>query len=191
MSQSTRIALFRVSLMFGAGAAALVVAGTSDVSAHRLIGRAYPTLATAFIQPPPAPNNDLPIPLWNTGLSVVCLRVTNTSPVDARITALGIDLPGARRRGFALLSPLERGVTLHENVGPVPGFAGVELDFALSTGATYESGIPPGPEPTVVCLSGPFDPALPIETMLNGAFVQFQGGEATGNASDIGVWERR
>jgi hypothetical protein len=191
MAQPTRTALNRVSLVVFAGVAALVAGGTSHVSAHRLIGRAYPTLATAFIQPPPAPNNDLPIPLWNTGLSVVCLRVTNTSPVDARITALGVDLPGARRGGFALVSPLRRGVTLHEDVGPVPGFAGVELDFALTTGSTYESGIPPGPEPTVVCMSGPFDPAVSIETMLNGAFVQFQGSEATGNARDIGVWERR
>jgi hypothetical protein len=191
MSKPTRPALTRVCLVVVAAAAAMVVGSTSDVSAHRVVGRAYPALATAFIQPPPAPNNDFPIPLWNTGLSVVCLRVANTSPVDARITALGFDLPGARGGGFALVSPLRGGFTLHEKVGPVPGFAGVELDFALTTGSTFESGIRPGPEPTVVCISGPFDPTLSIETMLNGVFVQFQGGEATGNAHDIGVWERR
>src|SRR6187399_3313343 len=112
---------------------ALLVVCTAGVSAHRVIGRQYPTVATAFIQPPAGPNNDFPIPLWNTGLSVVCVRVANTSPVDARITALGFDLPGVRGGGFALVSPLRGGFTLHEKVGPVPGFAGVELDFALTT----------------------------------------------------------
>ena len=42
MSPPTRTALNRVSLVVFAGVAALVVGGTSHVSAHRLIGRGVP-----------------------------------------------------------------------------------------------------------------------------------------------------
>ena len=187
MFQRLRFASTRSSRVLFALGVTLLVVGTAVVSAHRVIGRQYPTLATAFIQPPAGPNNDLPITLWNTGLSVVCLRVANTSAVDARITALGIDLPGNRFGGYALLSPVGRGVTMHENVGPVPGFPGVTLDFAVTAGSDF--ALPQNPLPTLLCISGPFDPALPIETMLNGIFVQFQASD--GSATDIGVWERR
>jgi hypothetical protein len=180
----------RPRVVFAIGTALLCVC-TVGLSAHRVIGRQYPTLATAFIQPPPAPNNDLPIPLWNTGLSVVCLRVANTSLVDTRITGLGFDLPGNRGGGFALISPIGRGITLQENVGPIPGFPGAVLDFALIMGSDFATTLGPNPQPTVFCVSGPFDPTLPIETMLNGVFVGFEGGGASGSIADIGVWERR
>jgi hypothetical protein len=191
MSKLVRFTSGRRSRVVFAISTALLLVCSAGVSAHRVIGRQYPTLATAFIQPPPAPNNDLPIPIWNTGLSVVCVRVANTSVVDARITGLGFDLPGNRGGGFALMSPIGRGITLQENVGPVPGFPGVMLDVAVIMGRDFATTLGPNPEPTVFCLSGPFDPTLPIETMLNGVFVSFQGSEANGNVTDIGAWERR
>jgi hypothetical protein len=156
------------------------------LSAHRVIGRKYPTLATALVQSPNASTSDFPIPLWNTGLSVVCLKVTNTSPGDARITGLGLDIPGVLS-GFALIAPVNSGATLVENVGPVEGFPGVALDVAVIT----TPGLDRGTQPTTLCISGPFDPAVPIETLLNGVFVAFQGNGGLSSVTDIGVWERR
>lgn len=164
-------------------------------SAHRVVGQNYPTSATAFVQSPTASPSDLPIPIYGSGLSVICIRVTNTSPVGNRITGIGLELPGSPA-GFALLTPLASGLSIQENVGQVPGFPGVALDFVVTTGTSFTGassgfGLPPSSTPTDLCISGPFNPSTPIETMLNGVFVRFEGGAAFGNASDIGVWERR
>ena len=156
------------------------------VSAHRVIGRRYPTLALALVQSPNASATDLPIALWDTGLSVVCMKVTNTSPVNGRIAAVGLELPG-QLQGFGLVTPLDQGVSLLENISQVSDFPGVTLDVV----AVIPGGIPPGTTPTRFCFSGPFDASLPIETMLNGVFVAFRGDASLGNATDIGVWERR
>jgi hypothetical protein len=145
------------------------------VLAHRVIGRAYPALVTALVQSPTASPSDLPIPIFDVGLSVVCLKVTNTSRIDTRITALGLELPGTLS-GFALVSPLDSGLSIQENVTGLPGFPGVTLDVAVVTGGGFTGGrprlgLPPSSTPTVICLSGPFDPLS--------------------NAADLGVWERR
>jgi hypothetical protein len=125
----------------------------------------------------------------------MCIRVTNTSRIDTRITAIGLEMAGSRS-GFALVWPLDMGLTLHENIEQVPGFPAVSLDFALTTGNSFTGGrprlgLPPSTTPTTVCVSGPFDPSLPIETLLNGVFVRFESGDPTNPATDIGVWERR
>jgi hypothetical protein len=167
-----------------------------DLSAHRVIGRTYPGVVGALVQSPTASPTDLPIPIFNTGLSVICIRVTNTtSPADVRITALGLELPGTLS-GFSLLSPLDRGLAVQENVQQLPGFPDVTLDVSVVTGTNFTSGRPrlgllPSTTPMTICLSGPFNPATPIETLLNGVFVRFEGGESYANATDIGVWERR
>lgn len=178
-------------------AAVLVVftLSASAVLAHRVLGRNYPTLVTALVQSPSASPVDLPIPLWDTGLSVVCIKVTNTSTINTRITAIGLELPG-KPSGFALVSPLDGGLSIQENVEGVPGFAGVALDVVVSSAGGFTSGrprlgLPPSTTPTVICLSGPFDPKVPIETALNGVFVRFDSGDPNSTASDIGVWERR
>jgi hypothetical protein len=87
-------------------------------------------------------------------------------------------------------------VSVQENVTGLPGFPGVTLDVALVTGSSFTAGrprlgLPRGMPPTQFCISGPFDPALPIETVLDGVFVRFEGNDALANVSDIGVWERR
>jgi len=176
-------------------AAVLVLASAAGVSAHRVTGVNYPTLATALVQSPTANPADLPIPIFNTGLSVICFRVTNTSPVDTRITAVGLELPGTLS-GFALLTPLANDLNLYENVSQVAGFPDVTLDVVVATGTNFTGGrprlgIPPGTTPTWFCLSGPFDPTTPIETLLNGVFVRFEGGNEFHGAADVGVWERR
>lgn len=175
-------------------AAVLALTCPTGLSAHRVIGRTYPTLATAFVQSPTASPRDLPIPIFDTGVSVICFRVTNTSPAAARITALGLELPG-QRTGFALLGA-RGGLTLVENVAGVPGFPDVTLDFALMPEggldrSTAGVGLAPGAPVTTFCVSGPFDPAVPIETLLNGVFVRFEAGAALGNVTDVGAWERR
>ena len=129
-------------------------------------------------------------------------QVKNRSPFDARITAVGLDLPGDLT-GFALVSPVGAGFDLENEVGQIPGFPLVTLDFALLTGTTFASGNPgdglaPSTTPTQVCVSGPFprDPAdpslfMPIETLLDYSFVRFKNVGPSGEHSDVGVWEFR
>lgn len=177
--------------------AVLVLVGTVTLSAHDVIGRR--TRATAKVQSPnPGAIVDYPIPLvwkaWDTGLSVVCIRVTNNSPVDSRITAVGLELPGDLS-GFSLLAPTDAGFSIEEEVEHVPGFPGVTLDFALVTGRNFTSGkprlgLPPATTPTVFCVSGPFDRTLSIEQLLNGAFVRFQR-VGDDHSNDVGVWVNR
>lgn len=184
----------RLALLASLTIAAATIA-TISVSAHRVIGRAHPTLATALVQSPTASPADLPVPLFSTGLSVACIRVSNTSPGDVRLSAVGLELPGTLS-GFALVTPLNRGLRIEEGVQQVPGFPGVTLDVAVVAGSSFsagrsEFGLAPGQPAMTICLSGPFDPAVPIETALNGVFVRFDGGVSSPTASDIGVWERR
>src|SRR5688500_18422758 len=71
----------------------LAATSTIDVLAHRVIGRGN-ALHTALVQSPTASPADLPIPIFDTGLSVICIRVTNTSTDGAVVTAVGLELPG-------------------------------------------------------------------------------------------------
>ncbi|MFN2445552.1 MAG: hypothetical protein ABR606_08220 [Vicinamibacterales bacterium] len=187
----------RPSVKFGAVVAAfatVTLASTISLWAHRVTGRTYSTLATALVQSPTASPVDLPLPIFDTGLSVICIKVTNTSPIDTRITAIGLELPGALS-GFSLVTPVNADFGVQENVGPIPGFPGVTLDLALVVsqdgGGVMPRGIPPGATPLTICITGPFPTGTPIETLLNGVFVRFDTGGAFGNRSDIGVWERR
>ena len=178
--------------------AVLVVAvglSASAVLAHRVLGRNYPALVTALVQSPSASPVDLPIPLWDTGISVACLKVTNTSTIDTRITAIGLELPG-KRSGFALVSPLDAGLSIQENVEGIRALPASRSTWRVTSAGGFTSGrprlgLPPSPTPTVICISGPFDPKVPIETALNGVFVRFDSGDPNSTASDIGVWERR
>ena len=42
-----------------------------------------------------------------------------------------------------------------------------------------------------ICVGGPFDQTVMIETMLNNVFVAFREGKGFHQRFDIGVWERR
>ena len=172
----------------------LVISSATGLSAHRVLGVNHPTLATALVQSPTASLADLPVPLFDTGLSVICFKVTNTSSVDTRITAVGLELPGDLS-GFALVTPTSD-LNLFEQVRHVASFPSVTLDVVIATGHNFTGGrprlgIPPGTGPVIFCVSGPFNPTTPIETLLNGVFVRFDGGPAFPQAHDIGVWERR
>ena len=181
--------------------AAFLCVGLSRLAAHSVVGIQFRDIHKALVQSPTAAT-DLPVPVFNTGLSVACFRVTNQSPTDANITALGLeiaDLPDDVD-GFALVAPVDRGWTLQEDVH-VPGVADVNLDFAVMTGGNFTGGhhrlgIPTGePGPTRICISGPFNAPgqtpKTIETLLNGVFVTFKGGQGASNVLDVGVWVNR
>lgn len=168
--------------------------------AHTIRGVRNPTLAVARLSSLTS-SLDRPQPLGGD-LALACFNVQNRSPFDARITAVGLDLPGDLE-GFALVSPVGAGFELENEVGQIPGFPLVTLDFALLTGRTFASGnpgdgLPPSTTPTQVCVSGPFprDPAdpslfLPIEKLLDYSFVRFKNVGPNGESSDLGVWEFR
>jgi hypothetical protein len=177
----------RLALFF-----ALVGITAVKVSAHRVIGVNHPTLNVAAVRSPAATVTDMPVPIYDTGLSVVCFRVTNSSD-NSHITGVGIELPGDLS-GFALVSPLDRGLSIEEGVD-APGFAEATMDFAVVTGTHFaggrsKNGIQKAEGVVTICVSGPF-PNLPIETLLNGVFVGFRGDDPATSGFDIGVWERR
>lgn len=180
---------------------ATAIAASAHLFAHSVVGISDHEGHKALVQSPTAAT-DLPVPIFNTGLSVACFRVTNQSPTDANITALGLEIPDLPESvdGFALVWPVDRGWTLQEDVA-VPGMRDISLDFAVMTGNNFTGGhhllgIPPGePGPTVICVSGPFNAGSQtpksIETLLNGVFVAFKGGDAGSNRLDLGVWVNR
>jgi hypothetical protein len=177
----------------------LLCAGSAAVRAHNIKGVNHPTLATARLSSPSSAT-DRPTPVSGTSLSVACFNVQNTSPHDARITALGFDLPG-ELTGFALVSPTDSAFTLENEVGDIPYFPGVPLDFALLTHKRFASGNPhlglaPSPSPLQICVSGPFPreaggELTPIETLLNYVYVRFKHVGPEGELDDVGIWERR
>lgn len=116
--------------------------------------------------------------------------VRNTSPHDARITAIGFDLPGADRDGFTLVNTTAD-FTLTENAGNVPQFNSANLDFALITGKQNfnggkpNSGIATGTSATFT-VSGNFA-NLNADQVINSIFVRFQRVGANGEGSDVGI----
>lgn len=205
-----------------AAAAVLVMVSLAGVSAHVIRGTLHPSLATGFVSSPSA-GTDAPVAVaWGartTGLRVACFFVANTSaprgdaPEWPRVTAVGFALPG-EARGFALISPLDAGWELVENVPvTVPGAGVTTVDFALVAPVNPMGhgraprggdllGIPPGQvgargSGTRFCVSGPFpdDPAsstptpLTIEQIINGVVLRFHGVEPQGPSIELGIWE--
>ena len=124
--------------------AGLVVVLTSALYAHTYVGLIDATVR-ARVQSPTANVADLPQPIPGSADSIVCVKVRNTSPFDARITAIGFDLPdpldGGPLTGFTLLDAPE-GFHLIEGVANVPELPGLVLDFAIVTGRTFGGGRP-------------------------------------------------
>ena len=143
----------------------LVVVGAAiELSAHRVIGVNHPGPNVAFVRSPAALQTDMPIPIFDTGLSVLCFKVTNSSDTG-HITGVGLELPG-ELSGFALVSPLDRGLSIEEGVD-VPGFPDATMDFAVVTGTHFaggrsKQGIRKAEGTVPICVSGPF-PFIPIE----------------------------
>ena len=176
-------------------AVAIVLVSVVVGYAHTYVGLETPAFFRARLESPNAATTDLPIPIPGTNLSVVCFKVRNTSPLDSRITAIGLDLPGAAT-GFALISPTDSEFGLIEQVASVPQLPDVTLDVALVTGRTFAGGRPnaglaPSNTPTTFCVSGPFPPNMPIERLLDLGVVRMQAGGPDGEDGDVVVWDSR
>ena len=174
--------------------AALFLMGTCSfqVLGHNVKGIDYPTLATARVTSPTT-SQDLPVPIYNTGVSVACFKIRNTSPYEAVITAVGLELPGDNG-DFNLVLPASSIFHVDSSVSMKPYFDGRVLDFAFLTGPRFNSdggtlGLPPSAQFTDMCVSGQFPAGMTIETMLNYIFVRFTNVGPEGDLRDIGIWE--
>jgi hypothetical protein len=203
--------------MIAAALLIVVAIPLMTVSAHVVVGSLNPSLARAFVSSPTA-TADTPVSLvWgsdpnqvDTGLSVACFNVANTSlarpddPAWPRITAAGFELPGDLS-GFTLVSASTPGWSLQERVEvEIPGRAAVTLDVALvapvnpmgmSVGQPQTLlGIAPGQlaqrgSGTRFCVAGPFPRTLTIEQIINGVVVRFHGVHPAGPSVDFGIWD--
>jgi hypothetical protein len=163
-----------------------------NVHGHNVKGLEYPTLATARITSPTTAT-DLPVPIYNTGVSVACFKVRNTSLYDAVITAVGLDLPGDNG-DFNLVLPASSMFRVGSSVTLEPFFDDRVLDFAFLTGPRFNSdggkrGLHPSAQFTDMCVSGRFPAGMTIEMMLNYVFVRFTDVGPDGDLRDIGIWE--
>ena len=188
MSHSVRNSRFAVAAVFA------LIAG-SVLHAHTYVGIVNRDDARARVQSPNGSTVDFPVPIPGTDLSVVCFRVRNSSPYDSRITAIGFDVPG-NATGYTLISPVDSGFHLIEQVSNVPELNDATLDFALVTGRTFGGGRPneglaPSATLTTFCVSGPFPQSQPIERLIDSGVVRMQRVGPGGEAGDILVWENR
>jgi hypothetical protein len=173
-------------------AVAIVFGVSYSIKAHNIKGINYPTLATARITSPNATVTDFPVPIFDTGLSVACFKVRNTSPSGAIITAVGLDLPGTFD-DFTLVAPTNSIFQVESQVDLGPFYPDRALDFAFLTGPRFNSGGRMGLEPstqfTTMCVSGSFPAGMTIENMLNYVFVRFTNIGPIRGQQDIGIWE--
>jgi hypothetical protein len=124
----------------------------------------------------------------------VTFTITNTSHITqpgstSTITSIGFDLPPLGSTsltgindfdGFQLPNPLANFGFRDFNMGPVPGFPGVVLDFAFTTGVTtpgfaggsLEFGLLPGESASFIVTGVPFR-AFTEEQICNAIFVRF------------------
>lgn len=171
---------------------AIVFGVIDSIKAHNIKGINYPTLATARITSPNATVADFPVPIFDTGLSVACFKVRNTSPSGAIITAVGLDLPGTYD-DFTLVAPTNSIFHVESQVDLKPFYPDRELDFAFLTGPRFNSGgrngLAPSTQFTTMCVSGNFPAGMSIENMLNYVFVRFTNVGPIKGLQDIGIWE--
>lgn len=176
--------------------AGLVVILSGALYAHTYVGLIDPMNVRARVQSPNANVVDMPVPIPGTSDSLVCFKVRNSSPYDARITSIGFHLSdstiGETLTGFTLLDA-PAGFDLIEHVSNVPQLPDVVLDFALVTGRTFGGGRPNlglafSPSTlTQFCVSGPFDPSVPIERIIDHGVLRFQRVGPDGQAGDIAI----
>ena len=172
---------WRISIL-----ALALVLGTVSVSAHRVIGRRYPTLATALVRSQCGHQRSSGPALGHRPQRRLC---EGDEHFDGQRPHY-CDWSRVARADERLRSGRPRERRRHVGRKRVAGTRLCGCD-ARRGGARPGGPRLPGTTPTRFCFSGPFDPAVPIETVLNGVFIAFQGDASLGNATDIGVWERR
>ena len=194
--RNTNRSINRAFLTFAASAIALSFA-VVDTSAHNVKGLEYQSLSLAHVKSPTLAT-DQPIPIFGTGVSVVCFDVQNRSPYNALITAVGLELPGEFGE-YNLVYSESPAFHLESDVSLVPYYPERTLDFAFLTGPRFNSdggkkGLPPVVQPsneyTTFCAAGQLPAGMSIENLLNFVWVRFRRVGPEGNLSDIGIWER-
>jgi len=161
-------------VVFGFGSALSARADTVTV-----VGNTFGNLATATVECMLSGNT-------------FSFTVTNTSQFDARITAVGFDLPGAPRDGFTGMSSNSNFAFTDVNDNSVPQFNSAVLDFTFSVGnsgnfngGSPNNGLAPGASASFSVI-GNFS-GLTEQQICNSVFVRFQRVGANGQGSDVGV----
>ena len=135
---------------------------------------------------------------FNSNTNTLNLSVTNTSPFDARITAIGFDLPpvgnssSSGLNGFTGSTGNANFTFRNGNLGNVPQFNNAVLDFGFTTsnngnfnGGSPNNGIAPGQSSTFI-VSGQSFSGFTESQISSSIFVRFQRVGANGQGSDVG-----
>jgi len=128
------------------------------------------------------------------GNNFITGTLTNTAPFDARITGFGFNIGPGNLAGFAgtpnpIVAP--SGVNFgfrDDDLGNVPQFNGVELDFGYVTGPNF-AGVSPNlgldnQQTLAFMITGPFT-GLTESQIASGLFVRFQRVGSSGGESDL------
>jgi hypothetical protein len=169
----------------------LLSAATAKADTVQIVGNAHGSLATATI-----------VCTFNSQTNTFTFTLTNTSPFDARITAVGFDLIAGdftadNSSGLNDFAGANVGNFTFRDVamGDVPQFSNAVLDFGFSTGtdpgAFFSSGEPnngiaPGASLTFT-VSGAAFAGMTEADICNAVFVRFQRVGEQGGQSDVGV----
>ena len=178
--------MFRKALLTTAAAIAmLALSSVARADTINIIGNSTGNLSTATVNCS-----------YNSATRTFTFTVTNTSPFDARITGVGLELGSGDIDDFDGSATLGSGFTFKDNdLGNVPQFNGVVLDFGFTTGnngnfsgGNPQLGIKPGDSVTftVTGVSGVNFGNMTEEQICNAIFVRFQRVGANGEDSDVG-----
>jgi len=141
---------------------------------------------------------------FNAQTNTFTFTINNTSPFDARITGIGFDLPpvgnadpaGLSLNGSVVFQPTDVNFVFENgNLGNVPQFNDVVLDFGFITGSNFaggnpNDGLPPGidvGEEATFTVSGAAFAGFTEEQICEAVFVRFQRVGANGELSDVGT----
>jgi len=130
----------------------------------------------------------------NAGGNVITGTLTNTSPNDARITGFAFDIGPGNLAGFTgspnpITTPAGVNFSFEDgDLGTVPQFSAVELDFGYLTGANFSGGSPndglDNAQTLGFMITGSFA-GLTEEQIASDLFVRFQRVGPNGELSDV------
>lgn len=181
-----------VPIAAGSGGADVGVPTLADP--RNVFGITNPTLAKAAVTCS-----------FNAQTNTLTFTVLNTSPFDARITAIGFDLPPAGNASKSGLNGFSGAVTYQPAatsftfsdaaLGKVPGVSGAVLDYGFVTGKSFaggkpSTGLPPGIDPgeeATFVVSGAAFAGLTEDQICDSVVVRFQRVGAEGDLGDVAL----
>ena len=127
---------------------------------------------------------------FNAQTNTFTFTITNTSPFDARITAVGFDILPGNVNGFSAAN-VGAFTFSDANLGNVAQFNSADLDFGFLTGSNFNGGSPNDGldfgQSLTFTVSGAAFSGLTEEAICNAIFVRFQRVGANGQGSDVGT----